>query len=96
MPFSRKEKKQVMILGALMVVGLLILGYVFRDKLLPAPIKGSDAYAPAQRLEIPSTEAAEDLFKRDDYKNLHQFGNVPVTAAPTTSPVNPFAVPGKP
>jgi len=98
MPLSRKEQQQVVILGILLVLGLGILGYVFRDSLLPHAVQGNGtAYTSPARLQLPATKASKDLFGRDDYKGLTQFGDIPVTPAPITSPSDPFrAPPAKP
>ncbi len=89
MALKSKEKKQIMILGALIGIILVAIGYFYRDKLLPQPAAGGASYVPPQRIEVPSPKAAEELFQREDFMTLKQFGNVPVTAPPA-GPNNPF------
>ncbi len=82
MPLKQKEKKQLMVLGALIAVILVAVGYFYRDKLLPQPAAGGASYVPPQRIELPTTKTAEELFKREDFMTLKQFGSMPVTAPP--------------
>lgn len=89
MPLKEKEKKQIMMLVGLMAVIFMALGYYYRDRLLPQPQAGGASYTPPQRLELPNFKTAQDVFKRDDYQGLRQFGSVPVKAAPAGS-INPF------
>ena len=90
MAMSEKEKKQLIMLGAMVAVGLGILGYVFRDNLLPQATGGLDVAPPGARIVLPNFKGSEELFERRDFKELQRFGDVPVR--PTeTPPKNPFS-----
>ncbi|KPJ85505.1 hypothetical protein AMJ57_02900 [Parcubacteria bacterium SG8_24] len=82
---GNKEKKQIAALGVILVVILGIMGYMYRDRLLPAP----SAVAPAPAAVIPGAVEADlvagiDIYRlliaRSDYKSLKQYGDIPVRA----------------
>jgi len=89
MPLKPKEKRQFMILGILIGVIAIAAAYFFRDSWLPRPEAGGTAYTPAPRIELPSAKTADELFNRQDFMNLHQFGDIPVQAPPAGAN-NPF------
>jgi len=89
MPLNRKERTQVIMLIGLLVVLLGALGYFYRERLVPAPSGGAKGYTSPTRLILPVVKQDLDLFQREDFKKLHQFGSIPVKAV-QIGPSNPF------
>jgi hypothetical protein len=89
MPLNRKERTQIIMLIALLIVLLGALGYFYRNLLLPTPTGGAKGYTSPLRILLPNTKQGQDLFQREDFKKLHQFGSIPVKAV-QIGPSNPF------
>ena len=79
----------MVMLGVMLVVGLGIIGYVFREKLMPEAIGSLTVASPAERIELPDFRGSDMLFKRRDFKELQRFGEVPVRPE-ETPPKSPF------
>lgn len=90
MPMSEKEKKQLVMLGVMLLVGLGILGYVFREKLLPQATGTAALPPPASHITLPDLTGSAALFERDDFKQLKRFGAVPIRPTETQGRDNPF------
>ncbi len=72
-----KEKQQILFL-AMLIVGIIgVIVYFNYDQLKPRAILGSDIDLPKAELQI-DIEGAKNLFKREDYKGLKEYGVVPV------------------
>lgn len=84
-----KQVRQIRILGALMVVIVAAIGYLFRDRFLPAPLAGEEFAVQKRTLNLPKS-LPEQIYSRQDFEALHEFGEVPVQSIPAP-PSDPFA-----
>lgn len=74
---SKKQQRQIIMLSVVSVIIVGVLVYFYRDKLLPKPQGQAAVLTPPPRMVIPQPNA-EELYKREDYKNLKHFGETPV------------------
>lgn len=84
-----KRKQQVV---ALVIVLALIVGSLFVfywRNLLPQPVGGEAPPAAKPRLDIGAANY-DQLFKRDDFRRLSAFGDVPVKVLPADGNPNLF------
>ena len=89
MPLNRKERTQVILLIALLVVIIGAVGYYYRGSLLPRSAVSAKGYTSPVHLMLPAVTQDMGLFQREDFKKLRQFGDVPVKAV-QLGPNDPF------
>jgi hypothetical protein len=83
-----KQQSQVAALIAVLVVIVGVIAAFYWRELLPTPnAEGQAAPTAPTRLDLGAADA-ERLFRRDDFKSLGTFGDVPVKVLPTEG--NPF------
>jgi hypothetical protein len=81
---------QLVLLGGVLLVIALVLGYFYADALLPAPVGGGDGPTSRVQLSLEQADAAR-LIEREDYRYLRAFGEVPVRAFAGEGNPRPFA-----
>jgi len=75
-----KEQKQVIILSVLIVGIIGVVVYFNFERLVPKATGGLGLGPPTPKLQIGSAQA-DNLFKRSEYLNLKEYGQVPVRPA---------------
>lgn len=79
MAAGNKEKKQKMMLGALVVVVIGVVAYTNRKAFIPESTGPSFVIAPVVRQPLPPEKAYDELFESVAFKALKAFGDIPVT-----------------
>jgi hypothetical protein len=86
----KKEQQQVYMLVGVLAVILVVIVYLYRDKLLPRPAGEAVLLAPPPRMAVPRADGAAALYDRKDFKALKRFGDVPVRPLGTGGSPDPF------
>lgn len=90
---SKKERQQILILGAMFVAILLTIAYTQRAVFLPAAPASEGALVPETRAAI-TVKATDQLFADTRFTSLKNHVD-PVVASTTTGNGDLFAVPAR-
>lgn len=77
---TKKDKTQLAVLGAIILVVLVVVVYNYRDRFLPQPSGGSEQFVAPKRLEAP-VKLKDEVLNRDDFKGLESHG--PIIISPS-------------
>ena len=76
---ASKGKKQLMMLGGLVVVIIGVAIYANREALIPESTSAAPIIPSVTRRPLPPEDAYDELFESAVFKSLKAFGDVPVT-----------------
>jgi hypothetical protein len=75
---TKKDKTQLMVLGAIILVVLIVVVYNYRDRFLPQPSGASEQFVAPKRLEAP-VKLKTEVLDRDDFQALDSYGPIEIT-----------------